>query len=72
MQSGIKLVIKSILFSNQVVVTSLDFLLQKLQTCRVMKNFTFSIVLLFIVFIGQAQKSALVPTTFSMKDKLRN
>lgn len=34
-----------------------------------MKNFTFSTMLLFIAFMSQAQKSALIPTTFSSKDK---
>ena len=34
-----------------------------------MKNFTFSTMLLLIAFMSQAQKSALTPTTFSVKEK---
>jgi TonB family protein len=39
-----------------------------LKLIRVMKNFTL-MVLLFVAFTGKSQKSVLVPTTFSAKDK---
>ena len=35
-----------------------------------MRNFTFSMLLLLVVFIGTAQKSVFIPITFSTKDKL--
>ena len=35
-----------------------------------MRNFTFLIILTLVAFTGTAQKSALIPTTFSAKDKM--